>query len=147
MYFIAKGKCLVTVRDQIEERIEYFTVHQELKEGSHFGEIALVYDCPRSATVESTNYITCASLSKEKYMDLLKIYPKIKNLFVKHIEKIYRDPVKLFLEMKLNRLSYFRKLPKHIKNEIIFNFKHKTYSSGDHIYKIGQACTDMHIIQ
>ena len=43
----------------------------------------------------------------------------------------------MFLELKLNRLPYFEKLPRYIKNEIVFNFRHKTYETGDLIYKIG----------
>lgn len=62
-----------------------------------------------------------AELDRSKYLEILKKFPGIKSLFVKQSLK-YKDPLKLFLELKLNRLSYFRDLPKHVKSEVIFNF-------------------------
>ena len=106
----------------------------------------MIYNCPRTATVSSINYLTSATLNRDKYLQLLQTYPSIKKLFIKQIQK-YRDPLKVFLELKLNRLSYFRKLPKHVKTEIVCNLKYKTYKENDLLYKIGQNCKTMHIIQ
>jgi CRP-like cAMP-binding protein len=69
MYFIAKGSCEITVRTnydiQIDENDESVQKIGLLGEGAHFGEIALIYGCKRTATVASTNYCTLASLSKK----------------------------------------------------------------------------------
>ena len=121
MYLITKGRCNVNIRDQITNRIEYFNV-TDLVEGMHFGEIGMMYNSPRSATVGSISYVTCISLTRTKYFQLLMLYPKIKLLFEKYIYD-YRDPLKLFLNLKMNRIQYFKTLPKYIKNEIIFNLK------------------------
>ena len=101
---------------------EHYTLKQCLTAGSHFGEIGLLYRCPRSATVQTAYYATCASLTKQKYQELTRLHPNLKALFVKEIDK-YSDPFKVFLELKLSRLKWFRELPKHVKNEFIFNMQ------------------------
>ena len=62
MYFIAKGECSVSVRDsnKVEQKNQ-----KQLKEGSHFGEIAMIYKCRRTATVSSLNYNTMAILGED----------------------------------------------------------------------------------
>ena len=59
LYFIAKGKCLVTVKDKFKDRYEEYQA-RILAQGDHFGEIGMIYKCKRSATVIATNYCTCA---------------------------------------------------------------------------------------
>lgn len=43
--------------------------------GSLFGEISLVFQCKRTASVVSKNYSTCSMLLKEDFEDLNKVYP------------------------------------------------------------------------
>lgn len=59
MYFIMQGDCTVSLID--ENREEHIAVAL-LTEGSHFGEIGLIYGCERTATVISRNYNTMAIL-------------------------------------------------------------------------------------
>lgn len=54
MYFLAKGECEVFVTD--ENLVEKLSA--SLKGGSYFGEIALLKNCKRTATVISKNYST-----------------------------------------------------------------------------------------
>lgn len=56
MYFIAKGSCKVTVQDKFSDRFETKTA-RIIEQGGHFGEISMVYECKRSATVTSMQYI------------------------------------------------------------------------------------------
>jgi len=60
MYFISTGDCAVNVRDQSREELVAVRL---LVEGDHFGEIGVVYECRRTATVISRNYNTMASLT------------------------------------------------------------------------------------
>ena len=48
MYFIARGDCLVNIREH--DRKEKIAV-RVLCEGHHFGEISLLYNCPRTASI------------------------------------------------------------------------------------------------
>jgi len=47
---------------------------------------------------------------------------------------IYDDPLKIFLEISLNQIDFFKVLPRHIKNEWIFNMKQRTLERGRLLY-------------
>ena len=80
-----------------------------LNDGDHFGEISLIYNCKRTATVESANYGTLAMLTKSNYMELQKSFENITEVFKKQI-CFYDDEVKMFLEMACEKINYFRNL-------------------------------------
>ena len=63
MFFLARGKCKVTIRDKFQTGYESYKV-KNIVEGMNFGEIGMVFGCPRSATVESVNYITCSTINR-----------------------------------------------------------------------------------
>ena len=79
MFFIAKGKCKVVVRDKFVDRFESKIVNV-LGSGQHFGEIAMMYGCPRSASVVSLNYCTCSTINRVRYMELLNLYPNLSQI-------------------------------------------------------------------
>ena len=60
MYYIAWGDCTVDIIDKKGKNQFAFRV---LVEGDHFGEISMIYHCPRTATVNARNYTTVANLS------------------------------------------------------------------------------------
>ena len=69
MFFIAKGSCQVKVRINNDSRLmlqddEIYENVGKLMEGAHFGEISLIFNCPRTATVSCNNYCTLAMISK-----------------------------------------------------------------------------------
>jgi CRP-like cAMP-binding protein len=64
IYFIAKGSVFVSIQDTAHNSYDNF---RELFPGDHFGEISMIYNCPRTATVTSSNYCTFARLPKESY--------------------------------------------------------------------------------
>lgn len=66
MYFLARGDCEVKVTN---ERRKEQTV-RILKPGSLFGEVSLIYNCKRTATVISKNYCTMAKLDKNGFKEL-----------------------------------------------------------------------------
>ena len=79
IYFIAKGKCDVIIKDKFQDRFEEKVV-RTLEPGQHFGEISMLYKCKRSASVISKNYCTCAKINRANYNELLQIYPNLSNL-------------------------------------------------------------------
>lgn len=65
--------------------------------GDHFGEIALIYNCHRSATVIASNYTTLAKLTPDNFKDITSKSPA----YLHHLKDqlyLYDDPVKLFLD-------------------------------------------------
>lgn len=63
LYFIAKGRCKVMIKDKFRDRFEEKQVRM-LEAGAHFGEIGMLYGCQRSATVVTFNYCTCAKINR-----------------------------------------------------------------------------------
>lgn len=58
------------VKDKFQDRYEE-TVARLLEPGSHFGEVSMLYNCKRSATVIAKNYCTCAKINRAGYNELL----------------------------------------------------------------------------
>jgi CRP-like cAMP-binding protein len=76
MFFIAKGDCDVKVKDKIGD-IGEECVARTLNPGDHFGEISIIYGCPRTATVSANNYCTLSKLSKQNFEELVQKYPEL----------------------------------------------------------------------
>ena len=60
---------------------------------------------------------------------------------------MYDDPLKVFLEMSLNQIDFFKDLDKKIKNEWIFNMKMKQLEEGSLLYKIDTNSEEMYVLQ
>jgi len=72
IYLIFAGNMHVYV-----EREGSIITYDHLQMGECFGEMALVEDAPRSATVKSEGTSLCLTLSKEEFLDLLDRNPNI----------------------------------------------------------------------
>ena len=72
LYLIFAGAMHVYV-----ERQDSIITYDHLQVGECFGEMALVEDAPRSATVKSEGASLCLTLSKEEFLDLLDRNPNI----------------------------------------------------------------------
>lgn len=88
MYFIRNGKFSVHVRtdwlrpvtednDSQPEPVTY------LIDGDHFGEIGMIFNHKRTATVRSENYGTLAMLRRSDYDELSKTYENFAPLWKK----------------------------------------------------------------
>ena len=49
-----------------------------LQDGDYFGEIALLNDSPRTATVQAIRECICISLNRQTFFTLLKSHPAVK---------------------------------------------------------------------
>ena len=56
-----------------------------LVEGEHIGEIGLIYNCKRTATVVSRNYNVMARFGKHRFRDLWMEYPEYKEYLTKYV--------------------------------------------------------------
>ena len=77
---------------------------------------------------------------------MLQIYTKLNKIVKEHIN-IYNDPLKVFLEMSLNQIDFFKPLNKMIKNEWIFNMKMRQLEVGSYLYRIDTNSEEMYVIQ
>ena len=114
MFFIKNGKFAVHVRtDNLNpEGTEEGDKPQpvlNLIDGDHFGEIGMLYDCRRTATVKSKQYGRLALLKKTDFVDLSKTFDSFSNLFRKQIFK-YQDDLTIWLMIEMEKIPYFKNL-------------------------------------
>jgi CRP-like cAMP-binding protein len=64
MYIIARGECVVNIRDEKNKLLKKYKI---LRPSEYFGEISLIFGCKRTATIVSRKYTTLAKLSKQTY--------------------------------------------------------------------------------
>ena len=93
IYFIAKGDTFVSIRDTHKKEFKNF---KKLLPGEHFGEISLLYKCPRTATIMAGNYCTYAILPPENFKKLISEVPEIEEKFKKYTYS-YEDEVKKWM--------------------------------------------------
>jgi F-box/leucine-rich repeat protein 7 len=70
MYWLVKGHVSITSRDSE-------ATYAELSPGNFFGEIGILFNCPRTATVVARTNCVLVSLTKEGLNQLLPFYPTV----------------------------------------------------------------------
>lgn len=95
MYFVQKGDCSVFVQDKIGLEAGVKRV-RSLFPGDHFGEVSLIYNCRRTATVTANNYCTLAKLSLQDFKNITNKYPILVSEMKEQIFA-YDDDVKIFM--------------------------------------------------
>ena len=73
MYFIARGSVEVLTDDN--------TVLNVLEEGSYFGEICLLTDDRRTATVRALTPCDLCTLKKKDFEEIIIEFPEVKKIF------------------------------------------------------------------
>jgi len=83
MYFISKGSVEI-----IHEHTG--KVFATIKQGGYFGEIALLMDSPRSATVRAVDYCDLYTLDKDSFQVVLMHFPQ----FAKQVQQMAKNRIK-----------------------------------------------------
>jgi len=68
---------------------------RQLGQGDYFGEVSILTDCTRTATVKSSNYSTMVCIHKRVFYDLCSSFPDIL-IKMKRKALEYNDPWKEF---------------------------------------------------
>ena len=150
MYFIVKGKFSIHVKTEhlkpeiMDKENEPAPVHN-LIDGDHFGEIGMIFECKRTATVRSENYGSLAMLKKSDFMELTKTFEQMTPLFKTQIYK-YKDELTLWKYMEMEKIPYFRKLSLATKQELIYSLERKTFEKGSLICKEGVIADQLILI-
>ena len=78
-----------------------------LYDGDHFGEIGLVFNSKRTASVKSINYGSLARLNKSGYEELKKSFStreaSLERCFKEYMFK-YKDDLRTFLEIECDKI-------------------------------------------
>ena len=106
MYYLARGDCTIDIKDQTGFNHICFKL---LVEGDHFGEISLLYGCKRTATVNARNYTTIATLTRQDFKEMTRLYPIYNKYLLIHVYK-YQYKKKSFLKEIVKRVEYLEHL-------------------------------------
>ena len=146
MYFVGQGDCIVMVRDH--KGRDVYT--RQLIEGDHFGEIALIYKCKRSATVISSNYNTLATLQAPRFRELVSEFPEYEEALKTHLREEYgdkKDPKLIFYTEMIKRLDYMDKIGDETLYDVIFGLSSKDYESGTVILAEEQLANSLFFVE
>jgi CRP/FNR family cyclic AMP-dependent transcriptional regulator len=87
MFILLQGQMRVYVED---EQGKQLTVRM-LKSGDSFGEVALIGEFPRTASVETVSDCTVAAFSRGNYLAFLRDHPDITLALAKSLANLVRD--------------------------------------------------------
>ena len=114
---------------QIRDHNQMHNNLRVLLEGDHFGEIGMLYGCPRSCSVVSKNYTKMARMIRQRFIYVSMEEPNIAMALMNHISK-YRDPYKNFIGRTLRHIPLFNRIRETntmIFNEIIYTLCKKSF--------------------
>lgn len=143
LYYVGKGDCKVTVRNQRGKEI----IVGKLFEGAHFGEIAMIYNCERTATVYSMNYNTFAFMRLPLYRRLVQDYPEFETCLKRYVVENYKDHRVRQLATMVKKLEYLDLVPEDILFDLIFSLKSLTFTKEDQILKVGDNIEAIYFIE
>ena len=92
MFFIGRGACVIQL---VDHRGNFDDSVRMLEEGEHFGEIQMIYQSHRSASVVSLNYNTLARLAFRDFRALMGEFPEYETELIKHIMVQYKEDKKI----------------------------------------------------
>ncbi|MBS1152482.1 MAG: regulatory subunit-like protein [Myxococcaceae bacterium] len=127
MYAIAEGKVSVvrTIDGQPARRVA------QMNEGDFFGEMALLSDSPRLATVVADGPVIVLEFARAALEKLTSLHPKVGEA----IERFYRDRL---LANLLRSSPLLHPLSEEQKQSVAVQFQPRMYPSGDAIIEEGQ---------
>ena len=141
LYIISKGEWIVLVRDH-NSVTEYTNL---LSPGDVFGEIALLLNCKRTATVRTSNYTTLALVNKLTFHDLCQQYVDLSYRLREKL-KSYNDKIKLFFYTSLKAVDFIANLSNEVINEITYHLKQVYYKADETIFKINDPVDNIYFI-
>ena len=133
MYFTASGTYEVYVQDERRHTRKV----RELKKGSKFGEIGLLYQTKRTASVVSAGFGILAVL-KRADLDLLRWkFPQIW-VGLERSALGYQDMWKTFMIKTILKCPYFASLSEEKLSEIVYLLPFQQLKPGEYLYKEGE---------
>ncbi len=93
-YVVLKGQVAVTKKFNDEE--ERFLKH--LNPGDFFGEMAIIHDAPRAATVTTTAETTVMEISKESFKNFLESFSTVSIAVIREVSRRLRENDEMAIE-------------------------------------------------
>lgn len=144
MYWILKGTVSVTSTDGE-------TIYAELNQGEFFGEIGILYNRPRTATVIAKTKVLLAVLTAESLNQVLTQFPAIERRIRDEAQerlamqdKKNKEP--LSVQSFIKNLPIFQVLPSDIMHELALSAEPLVYHPFEYILRKGDNCGDIYFI-
>ena len=134
LYIISKGEFIVSVQGH-DSNSEVTNV---IKSGDIFGEVALLLNCKRTATVKANNYATIAKIDKRSFSELLRQFDELQHRLKEKV-RTYNDRLKLFLFSIIKVVPFLNNLSEDTLENIAYHMKQKFYEKGEIIYNNGES--------
>ena len=132
MFFLARGQCEVFVTD--ENKTESFA--GTLETSAYFGEIALIKNCKRTASVFSKSYTTIAELYKDNFQRICLRYPSVFKHMERRVRKVYNDKYKKFIKRSIKNIDYLSHgISDKIIDEISYMFELVGVDKNNYLFK------------
>lgn len=141
LYFLVNGECLVTVQDKNQTFVNVCILYP----GCHFGEVGLLYNTLRTATVSSLGYCTVAELTKKDYQTITTQFPHIVSK-LREGTSIYRDPWREHLTEILKQSYIFELLPENVFRELVYFMEVIKVEKSQYLFKPGDVADKMYIV-
>jgi CRP-like cAMP-binding protein len=141
LFFVNSGKFQVEILDQVKD------LHQvkSLGPGSLFGEVAMIFNTTRSASVRSTEYSTLAQLPSEKLSNLFTKFPSFKTVLIKGLS-LYKDPYRVFIEKTLSKLKYLHGLDSASFSTLVYSLPIYSCPADSELFTAGQTCQSVFLL-
>lgn len=138
MYLIQQGSCKVSIYDvnPTTKKMEDIQLNH-LSKSDFFGEISLIHDGVRTATVTCSNYCTLGKIKLKTLYELASNYPFFRQAMMKHI-LCYADQVKIFIHATLRDIPYLKNCSEETISSICRSMKQDFMEPGAHYYTVGE---------
>lgn len=147
MYLINDGFCRVHVCDKNSGtgKMQDETI-RVLEKGDYFGEVALIYDLRRTASVTSQNYCTLGKLSLKTLHSILSNFPHFRKSLIERTHK-YDDSMKMFQVQALRKIEYLANSKRDTISTLAYRMKAEVLEKGAIIFKPQDISKCLFIIQ
>jgi CRP-like cAMP-binding protein len=141
MFFLADGVCSVEVTDENKDPKHV----RELSKGAHFGEVSLVYNTKRTATVMSDTYCNIAEVSSKDFYQILNHFPSLK-MRMRKFTSVYNDVWKEYLLSILGQIEYLNELPEDSFRELVYYMIPEKFEPNEYIFCPGDKITKIFLV-
>ncbi|MFS8159902.1 MAG: cyclic nucleotide-binding domain-containing protein [Candidatus Roizmanbacteria bacterium] len=117
-----------------------------LTKGNYFGEISMLTEMKRTATVRAREYCTLACISKEDFTKTYEEFPQIYLNFKGRIKE-YTDPDFNYRRQMLKTIPYFRNLDDDTLQELIYLMRQSKYDPNTLIIKRGDVTDNIYMLK
>jgi cAMP-dependent protein kinase regulator len=132
LFVMERGTALVYKKDPNGETKYGKQVFEYTKPGSTFGELALLYNCPRAATVVCSSDCTLWALDRNSFSALVK----------GAMMKQRRD-----IDALLDKVEFLNSLSAHEKSKLNDVIKVRHFPAGEAVMTEGEPGNEMYIVQ